>query len=97
VVRPRAKVHESAARRIAVKALSEESLVAELDALAEASHTSRSEVLRRIARRCLEEPNAGDQNWRCNDHRMLLAEYGPEDEGLYDGPEGLGATRAVEA
>jgi len=87
-----AKVQESPARRVTVKALFEESLVAELDALAEAAHTTRSEVLRRLVRQCLEEANGGDEEWRYNDYRMLLAEYGPEDEGLYDDPEAIGAT-----
>ena len=87
-----AKVQEGAPRRVPVKALFEESLVAELDALAEAAHTSRSEVLRRLVRQALEEVDGGDEDWSYISHRMLLAEYGPEDEGLYDDPEAIGAT-----
>ena len=34
-----------------------------------------------------------EEIWRYNDCRMLLAEYGPEDEGLYYDPEAIGATR----
>jgi excisionase family DNA binding protein len=36
-----------------------------------------------------------EAEWEENDLRALLAEYGPEDEGLYDNPEALGAKRMV--
>jgi len=88
-----AKVQENAPRRVAVKALFEESVVAELDALAEAARTSRSEVLRQLVRQALADAVDDDADWRYSDYRMLLAEYGPEDEGLYDDPEAIGATR----
>jgi metal-responsive CopG/Arc/MetJ family transcriptional regulator len=88
-----AKVQESPPSRVAVKALFEQSVVAELDALAEANRTSRSEVLRRLVRQALEEADGGEEDWSALSHRMLLAEYGPEHEGLYDHPEAIGATR----
>jgi excisionase family DNA binding protein len=36
-----------------------------------------------------------EQTWEENNLRELLADYGPEDEGLYDDPEALGAKRMV--
>jgi excisionase family DNA binding protein len=36
-----------------------------------------------------------EQEWEKNNLRELLADYGPEDEGLYDDPEALGAKRMV--
>lgn len=44
----------------------------------------------------LEQPggeDVEDEVWRFSDRRQLLADYAPEDEGLYDSPEALGATR----
>jgi hypothetical protein len=88
-----AKVQESPPPRVAVKALFEQSVVAELDALAEAARTSRSEVLRRLVRQALEATDGGEEDWSALSHQMLLAEYGPEDEGLYDDPEAIGAVK----
>ena len=34
-----------------------------------------------------------EKAWEDNDLRELLADYTPEDEGLYDDPEALGAKR----
>ncbi|MBM3498598.1 MAG: ribbon-helix-helix protein, CopG family [Armatimonadetes bacterium] len=87
-----AKAQEDTARRVVVRALFEEGMVAELDALAQAAHTSRSEVLRRLVLQALEEADGDEEDWSALSHRMLLAEYGPEDEGLYDDPEAIGAT-----
>jgi hypothetical protein len=40
-------------------------------------------------------PEAGEEaEWVFSDRRSLLADYGPEDEGLYDGPEALSAMPA---
>jgi len=36
-----------------------------------------------------------EAEWEESDLRELLAEYGPEDEGLYDNPEAIGAKRMV--
>jgi Arc/MetJ-type ribon-helix-helix transcriptional regulator len=95
MVRSMAKVQEDAPRRVVVRALFDEGMVAELDALAEAGHTSRSEVLRRLVRQCLEEADGGEEEWLHIAHRMLLADDGPDDEGLYDDPEVVGAERVV--
>jgi len=41
------------------------------------------------------DPDAEEAIWEESDLRELLAEYGPEDEGLYDDPEALGARPMV--
>jgi predicted transcriptional regulator len=88
-----AKVEEDAPRRVVVRAPFEEGVVAELDAIARATKTSRSEVLRRQVTQALADAGGEDEDWEHHGLQALLGEYGPEDEGLYDDPEAIGATR----
>ena len=41
------------------------------------------------------DAEAEDREWAELGLRSLAEEYGPEDEGLYDDPEAIGARRAV--
>jgi len=41
------------------------------------------------------DPDVEEQAWEESDLRELLADYGPEDEGLYDDPPAIGAKPVV--
>ena len=88
-----AKVQDPERRRVAVNVSLDIGLLARLDAAAVRRRMSRSELLRRLVSEALEAEDGEDEDWRFSDRRALLADYGPEDEGLYDDPEALGATR----
>jgi len=88
-----ARVREPDKRRVAVNVSLDLALLTRLDAAAERAGASRSELLRRLLTEALVSHGAEDEDWRFSDRRQLLADYAPEDEGLYDNPEALGATR----
>jgi hypothetical protein len=87
-----AKATTGDVERVGVNFTLDTALLRRLDAVAERARMTRSELLRRVVAEALEREDAEEADWAFSDRRSLLADYGPEDEGLYDNPEALGAT-----
>jgi hypothetical protein len=86
-----AKVTAIEEQRVGVHFTLEAALLQQLDAAAERAQVTRSELLRRVIADALEREDLEEADWVFSNRRSLLADYGPEDEGLYDDPEALGA------